>query len=380
MKGGELINQGSYGCIYKPGLKCNIEKGEKGEEEITKLQILNEFSLKEMEIGKKIIEKYPNDYMEHFSPIIESCVDIELKSIDKEIKKCEALRGEEEKVVLNRMRDEGKETLGDVLIKTKSKSISIRQYYYTLLKVLESIEKLNEIGIIHMDIKGNNIMYNSKMERPKIIDFGLSLNMDKLKEQEKDVFFTYAYDYEPWCIDLTIITYIIKKRQKEEKITEEEYEENIKVIISDYVKNNSNVLEEYKERYEKDLKEYFKKKIGMTYGELYEDLLKGNKTWDGISILIMYNYFLMAMTDIRSNEELKKIEKIREYIEWLEENMYKMPNERRTVGELKEGLEELLKKMVTNEMTTKINKNKKMYMNQLERVEKSRERLMGKRE
>ena len=94
----------------------------------------------------------------------------------------------------------------------------------------------------------------------------------------------------------------------------------------------------------------------------------------------MYNYFLMAMTDIRSNEELKKIEKIREYIEWLEENMYKMPNERRTVGELKEGLEELLKKMVTNEMTTKINKNKKMYMNQLERVEKSRERLMGKRE
>ena len=69
MKGGELINQGSYGCIYKPGLKCNVEKEGKKEGELTKLQILNEFSIKEMEIGKKIMESYPKDYMEQ---IIES--------------------------------------------------------------------------------------------------------------------------------------------------------------------------------------------------------------------------------------------------------------------------------------------------------------------
>jgi len=376
MKGGELINQGSYGCIYKPGLKCNVEKEEKREGELTKLQILNEFSIKEMEIGKKIMEKYPKDYMEDFSPIIESCVDIDVKEIETEIKSCEALRGEKEKIVLNRMKDEGKETLSEVLINTKSKKISVRQYFYTLLKVLESVERLNKIGIIHLDIKGNNIMYNERMGRPKIIDFGLSLDIEKIEEQEKDVFFTYAYDYEPWCIDLTIITYIIKKKKKEEKIEEGE----IMKVIEDYVRNNSNVLEEKKEGYEEELKEYFKKSIGKTYGELYKELLKNAKTWDGISILIMYNYLLMHITGLRENEELKKIGTIKEYVEWLEENMYKMPNERKELGELREELGKIIVKMLRSEMTKNIKKDKEMYMKDMERVEKTKERLVSVRE
>jgi hypothetical protein len=375
MKGGELINQGSYGCIYKPGLKCNVEKEEKREGELTKLQILNEFSIKEMEIGKKIMEEYPKDYMEDFSPIIESCVDIDVKEIETDIKSCEALRGEREKIVLNRMKDEGKETLSEVLINTKSKKISVRQYFYTLLKVLESVERLNKIGIIHLDIKGNNIMYNERMGRPKIIDFGLSLDIEKIEEQEKDVFFTYAYDYEPWCIDLTIITYIIKKKKKEEKIEEGE----IMKVIEDYVRNNSNVLEEKKEGYEEELKEYFKKSIGKTYGELYKELLKNAKTWDGISILIMYNYLLMHITGIRENEELKKMGTIKGYVEWLEENMYKMPNERKELGELRGELSKIIIKMLRNEMTKNIKKDKEMYMKDMERVEKTKERLVSVR-
>ena len=375
MKGGELINQGSYGCIYKPGLKCNVEKEGKREGELTKLQILNEFSIKEMEIGKKIMESYPKDYMEHFSPIIESCVDIDVKEIGNEIKKCNALKGDEEKIVLNRMKDEGKETLGEVLINTRSKEVSIRQYFYTLVKVLESVEKLNKIGIIHLDIKGNNIVYSEKMERPKIIDFGLSLDKEKIEEQEKDVFFTYAYDYEPWCIDLTLITYIIKKNKKKEKIEKEELEK----IIEDYVVNNSNVLEEKKEEYMINLKEYFKKDIGKTYEEQYKELLKGAETWDGISILIMYNYILMQITGIRSNEELKKIRVLKGYVEWLEENLYKMPNERKELGELRKELEEKIREIIKSEMTKNINKDKEMYMKDKERVEKTKTILISNR-
>ena len=57
MIGGELINKGSYGCIYKPGLKCNSEQKEMKENIITKVQMINKFSIKEMEISKKIVEK-----------------------------------------------------------------------------------------------------------------------------------------------------------------------------------------------------------------------------------------------------------------------------------------------------------------------------------
>ena len=273
------------------------------------------------------------------------------------------------------MKDEGKETLGEVLINTRSKEVSIRQYFYTLVKVLESVEKLNKIGIIHLDIKGNNIVYSEKMERPKIIDFGLSLDKEKIEEQEKDVFFTYAYDYEPWCIDLTLITYIIKKNKKKEKIEKEELEK----IIEDYVVNNSNVLEEKKEEYMIKLKEYFKKDIGKTYEEQYKELLKGAETWDGISILIMYNYILMQITGIRSNEELKKIRVLKGYVEWLEENLYKMPNERKELGELRKELEEKIREIIKSEMTKNINKDKEMYMKDKERVEKTKTILISNR-
>ena len=48
----ELINKGSYGCIYK-GIKCN--KNEKIEKDkISKLQLLNKFSTKEKHIVRKI--------------------------------------------------------------------------------------------------------------------------------------------------------------------------------------------------------------------------------------------------------------------------------------------------------------------------------------
>ena len=379
MIGGELINKGSYGCIYKPGLKCNSKENELKENEISKVQLVNKFSIKEMEISKKIIEKYKKDYQEHFSPILESCGDIEIKEVENEIKKCTVLE-ENKKFILNKMKYEGDKILGITLFENKSKEVSLRQYFYSLIMVLDSIEKLNAIDIIHLDIKSNNIIYNNSKQRPIIIDFGLSGDLEKLKsddEYEKDIFFTYAYDYEPWCIDLTILTYIIENKKKKEKITQEEYEMKIKKIITDYCRNNTSVFLEMKESYEEKLKKYFEKYIEKNYSDLVEDLKKNAKSWDCYSVLIMYNYLLLDLLNKESNIELKKIEIIKEFVEEIEKNLYKNPDERKGASELKEIFKNIIKKIEKKELSKRMNEVKKIdFLNRLKGTEETKKTMM----
>ena len=361
MIGGELINKGSYGCIYKPGLKCNSEQKEMKENIITKVQMINKFSIKEMEISKKIVESY-KDYSEHFSPILESCEEVEIKEIEDELKKCTVIE-KNQKFILNKMKYEGDKILGVTLFENVSKEVALRQYFYSLIMVLESIEKLNDIDIIHLDLKSNNIIYNNNKERPIIIDFGLSCELEKLKnnkDYEKDIFFTYAYDYEPWCIDLSILTYIVEKNKKNEKITKEEYETNIVKIISDYSRNNTSVFLEMKGDYDVKLKKYFEKYIGKSYSDLSEDLKKNAKSWDGYSVLIMYNYLLLDLFNKESNNELKEIGKLKEFIEGIEKNLYINPDERKTAKELKELFKGIIKKIVKKELSKKMKEGNKL--------------------
>ena len=80
----ELLGQGSYGCVYKPGILCNGKTATK--KYITKVQEKDISTQNEIEIGKKIM-KIPN-YSRYFSPILETCP-LNLSHIDdKEMDKC----------------------------------------------------------------------------------------------------------------------------------------------------------------------------------------------------------------------------------------------------------------------------------------------------
>ena len=74
----ELISQGAYGCVYIPEYTCKGEIGSK--EYVTKIQKNDSNSIKETEIGKKIIEIEHYDL--YFSPVIQSCLLSLMKLID----------------------------------------------------------------------------------------------------------------------------------------------------------------------------------------------------------------------------------------------------------------------------------------------------------
>jgi hypothetical protein len=98
----KLINQGSFGCIYRPNIQCNDNDNKENENTnnspnsflenspetyISKIQL---YSKQEEEISKFIRTQIPRHH-EYFAPIVSSC-NIDIGKIDKdELEKCKIL-------------------------------------------------------------------------------------------------------------------------------------------------------------------------------------------------------------------------------------------------------------------------------------------------
>ena len=113
----KLINQGTFGCVFRPGLKCGTNAVDSNQF-ITKVQVDADEVHRETEIGE-IIKKIPK-YQYRFAPIIETCP-IDISTIgNTEIKKCEVIMNTAQKktnprFVSNKIQYVGRDTLGDYL-------------------------------------------------------------------------------------------------------------------------------------------------------------------------------------------------------------------------------------------------------------------------
>ena len=66
-----LLGQGSYGCVYYPGINCNGKMNNKPY--VTKLQEVTFYSINEINIGK-YIKTHIKQYRSLFAPIIKYCI------------------------------------------------------------------------------------------------------------------------------------------------------------------------------------------------------------------------------------------------------------------------------------------------------------------
>lgn len=363
-KGPNLLSQGSYGCVFRPGIKCDGKKVLK-KKFITKIQKYKDTSKKETTLGKKI--KKIKNYEDYFAPVLSSC-NISLGKINnKEIERCEFLdENENVSYESNKMRYVGKNTLSKEILKISQSNPKrlIRVIIDIHKTLLEGYKKLFDAGIIHLDVKENNIICEDTTGNPIIIDFGLSAEISKLSEDNyKEVFFTYEPSYMPWCIDICMITYLANKLENElappgmlgfvgfTESTLESWEEGIitkdklNIVINDYTKKNTGLLDLFKEseclEYNKKLQSYFDSFIGKKWKVLLEELLKYNSTWDSYAVSIM---ILHILKNIESDKmENKSI--IVNYIEYLKSSILSLPNERPTNLEIIEKLNTLFNKI-----------------------------------
>ena len=291
----KIIGQGAYGCVFKPGINCQ-GKTESDIGYISKLQTSGETLENELSISKKI--QTIEDYTEYFSPILEKCP-IKIEEIEtKEINSCkisELKNPEKSDFFLDKVKFVGNNSLEKylkIMIKGEPKKF-IELFLETQIVLLESLEKLNEIKIIHNDLKEDNIICRDGDGRPIIIDFGLSMDNEYLEEKSSSIFsggslfsflyskdnnsqkeetslpppkniqeeekeekekeekekgpkgyklskyfFKYKPEYEVWCIDILLINYISNILNKDKIPSSIEIGE-IDKIVNEYINKNT---------------------------------------------------------------------------------------------------------------------------------------------
>jgi serine/threonine protein kinase len=288
MKGGKLLAEGGYGCVFLPGINCD-GTNMTSKKYVSKIQRFNNSAKNEIEIGKIIQEI--NGFNNHFSPVVKHCsIDIgKIKDDDKN--KCTVFKKQKSKkfILMKMLYIDGIDFI-DYMIEHKNSAQIVRNIINSYNHMLRTLSMLIGKKLIHYDLKGTNILFDNVKQVPLLIDFGLSIQIKNMnRENLRDFFYVYAPEYYVWSLEIHYLCYILNKN-KEPSVSE------LKNIAKDFVENNKGInkifspdfLKQYKKKCEKQLRYY----NSIEYNERVEKILNYWATFDNYSLSIMYLKFL----------------------------------------------------------------------------------------
>jgi len=325
----KLINQGTYGCIFRPAISC---KGNALKSSfITKVQTSKTNSDHETKLGS-IIKKIKH-YNRYFAPILKSC-SISIANIkNDEIKKCNVINEKTTKLISNKMKYVGDKTLLDYFLHIlEQKHYNIHETLFdTYLHLLEGIHLLNTNHIVHYDLKENNIMYDETQNYPIIVDFGLSFQDDHLQtyRELKNAFYIYAPEYKPWCFEIHVLSFILHKIDKNHLdnpislsllhgVIYDFSEKNS--MFEHFTKGNKNI------HYINSLKDFLEQYSNLTYRQLIDELLKFHASWDNYSLAVIFLYLIYQV-------KIHNIHSISILSDFLKQIIFSTPNKRSGIME-----------------------------------------------
>jgi len=179
-RGGKMLAQGHYGCVFDPPLICRGEKGPRGDRKKGTIGKLSEIGDIKNELMAAEIFKDKPDAKKYFilpdlSTVCQKGPDgqpaiVESEQTEKDFGKCDALQKYGFKDMLHYQMEYGGKTLQD---KMENIQLIIKDFNY-----FKFVEEMLEIGaylalngLIHNDLHGANILMN-KEYHPRLIDFG----------------------------------------------------------------------------------------------------------------------------------------------------------------------------------------------------------------
>jgi serine/threonine protein kinase len=364
----KFVAQGTYGCVFHPGIKCGSNAVE-NEKYISKIQVKDITLEREIDIGK-VVRKLPN-YKNRFSPIMKNCK-VDVSTIDdKQVEKCDVIMDSVYEVpppsfVSSKMIYAGNKELGEYLESLLTKPLDnsekfdsinqfrkyIKQFVNSHLYLLESIRLLNDANIVHYDLKQNNIIYNEKADSPIIIDFGLSVKIDLLNPSNyKDNFYSLYETYECWCVETLILSYISRCVSKKiftlnSTITSlQELKEHITVYVNENRALQKGILESERIVLKKQCFEYINAFLGKSWQTMFNDLVKSFKSWDNYSLAVIFIKELYHTDIIRIHDKLPTF--LSNYLRLVKDLILSAPTKRKdsftTLGDLKKIFEKVNK-------------------------------------
>jgi serine/threonine protein kinase len=318
-----LINQGTYGCVYYPNIKCDrYVDGETTLDSdltyISKVQYNNTTTQNEISISNEI-KKIPfyNFYFAIIENVCESSIEKEMEKISTN--NCKIIKEENTKLVSFSIRYIKENIIIlNYLNKLNNKLFFYKKYISTFFYLYNSIDKLIEKNIVHYDLKLNNIMYDFTIYNPIIIDFGLSLNILKIQEnfiKNPKSLINYFYtieNYSLWCFEifaLSEISYILNNQKTkiddDKQILTSEIIENICSIFENNLKMEINKLIEIEMLSDEEILLNTKNNniflsqsqfLNKSFNDVVIELLKPIyfQTWDKYSLVLNYYGILLS--------------------------------------------------------------------------------------
>jgi len=276
IKGGKLVGQGAHGCVFDKELNCvtnnySITKNRFKNNLVTKLSVDlygdSTNYMKEWDVGT-LIKSIPN-YFKYFKIPIANCGStinskyFSLGEVNSELKKCKIY----ENVIKNKNLEYDKDEnniaikkdnisyypfrlhfiekadidLGDYIKEIKSNYINYLYLPFFLKNIILGIKKLQEVYVIHSDIKLQNILLNIKNNKNiqsylqfydsiplcRITDFGICkdtfvFSKTKLSSNDKNKFILEFYDKYKFSYvilppEFNIIAHLVKYHNSKSK-------------------------------------------------------------------------------------------------------------------------------------------------------------------
>jgi serine/threonine protein kinase len=300
MIGGGFISEGGYGCAYHP----EITKAGKDSNNLiflTKITANDTNAENEINIGKKIFKKIKKDDINrHFAPVISSsAINIhELKIAEKH--KCTHIKkSDTNDFLLMKIKYVPGLSLDKYFIQESNSSSVLRTYIYSFKHLLNGLKLLEYSGIVHNDIKNANMIYNSEEEYPILIDFGLSMPIREINNDNlRDYFYIYAPDYYYWALEIHILNYSLHIN---ENFTEEELNTIIDTYIQEFIILKAFSVE-FKNKFKVLCRETSKKYLNISQRKLIKIVLQQWNTWDCYSLCCEFIKLLYILTSLDKGE------------------------------------------------------------------------------
>ena len=193
--------------------------------------------------------------------------------------------------------------------------------------LLKSVQLLEKIKICHFDIKAQNIVYDTDKSLPVMIDFGLSINFDKLNRKELyNSFYIFEPMYYLWPIEVHLINYILH-------MNSEIGEKDMRKLARDYTSNNI-VLRafspSFQKKYEAECYYELSKYIGKDSDAVIDRILKYWNTWDNFALSLLYIKLIYYLIRNDSGKVIKN-EFVSFFIELCLQNIHPNPKKRLSI-------------------------------------------------
>jgi serine/threonine protein kinase len=181
VKGRKVVGEGSYGCVHKPSLHCVNNPEIQYDDYVSKIMKTKEAKneLKEF----VTIGRYDPTNEFHLETPILCQPELDDKIIKKDISQCNYIKSSEVKARPNDYKilvmkfggPDLKNLCGKELKKylsTKTK-IKTNQFWLEVLHLIKGLKFFKDNGLVHNDIKPQNILFDMETGKLTFIDFGL---------------------------------------------------------------------------------------------------------------------------------------------------------------------------------------------------------------